>query len=108
MWTEELGPIVDGHAHLPLDTAEAQAWMGSRELSVVNICVASSELGGLDAQREWYRKLHAAMPGRFAWVTSFDPAAPADEAIAQLKADFAAGACACKVWKNVGMEMRGA
>jgi predicted TIM-barrel fold metal-dependent hydrolase len=52
-----------------------------------------------------------AHPNRFAWCTSFtlpDYVDPQwhDQAIAALDADFANGAIACKVWKNVGMELR--
>lgn len=98
--------LIDAHAHLPLDTPESIAFLESHDLAIVNICVASNELGGLDAQRDWYRTLTQNHPHRFAWVTSFDPTAPTDDIITQLDADFSAGAVACKVWKHLGMELK--
>ena len=58
-----------------------------------------------------YSEMADTYPNRFAWCTSFtlpDFINPKwqDEAIAALDADFANGAIACKVWKNVGMELR--
>jgi predicted TIM-barrel fold metal-dependent hydrolase len=102
---------IDGHAHLPLDTSDGIAWVESQDIAVVNICVDAAELGGLGAQRGWYRGLMEKRPGRFAWVTSFPlqgfgQPGWADRAIASLSADFAAGAVGCKIWKNVGMELR--
>jgi predicted TIM-barrel fold metal-dependent hydrolase len=104
---------IDGHAHLPLDLDEASAWLADRDLAVVNICVDSEELGGLDAQRSWYRNLVRKNPERFAWVTSFSlegfgQAGWADQVIRNLERDFHDGASACKVWKNCGMELRDA
>ncbi len=102
---------IDAHAHLPLNTAAAEAMLRRRELSVMNICVASSELGRFQSQRQWYRQLRHDRPDLFAWCTSFDPS-PIGEAdfvariLADLDEDFAAGACACKVWKNLGMDLR--
>lgn len=108
-------PRIDAHAHLPLpvDTALAylEAWGVER---VMNICVAHTSLGGLDAQRGWYRALSAAYPDRFAWATSFPlegfgSANWAETAISVLSADLAESpgrAAGVKVWKNVGMELR--
>jgi predicted TIM-barrel fold metal-dependent hydrolase len=103
--------FLDAHSHLPADTDAARAVLASLSLGVVNICVASLELGGLDAQRGWYRALRQAEPARFGWCTSFpldgiDDADYADRVVAQLEQDFADGATAVKVWKNVGMELR--
>ena len=103
--------FVDAHSHLPLDTDAALAAVEKVGVRIVNICVDSPQLGGLDAQRGWYRDLLQRHPERFAWVTSFSldgfgTDGWAERAIAQLDADFADGACGCKVWKNVGMELR--
>lgn len=102
---------IDAHSHLPLDTEDGVAALDSLDLSVICICVDSAQLGGLDAQRRWYRALQRRYPQRFHWVTSFSLAGFgevgwADQAIAQIDSDFADGACGCKVWKNVGMELR--
>lgn len=106
--------VIDAHSHLPLDTDDAVTVLegvGGGGVSVINICVDSGQLGGLDAQRGWYRSLVQQHPKRFGWVTSFPldgfgSSGWAESCIAQLDTDFAAGACGCKVWKNVGMELR--
>lgn len=105
-----LSPI-DAHSHLPLDTPDSRAVLEAFDLRVLNITVAHDSLGGLDAQRGWYRTLIREHPTRFAWCTSFDPTpldAPdfVDRAIAGIEQDLSAGAIAVKVWKHVGMEMR--
>ena len=51
------------------------------------------------------------MGEHYAWCTTFDLPRPgeadyAGRAIAELDADFADGAVACKIWKNVGMELK--
>ncbi len=103
--------VIDAHTHLPLDEPLTQALIESLHLRLFNICVASSELGGLDAQRGWYRNLVETRPELFGWCTSFGlekfgQNGFAQAAIAQLDADFSAGATACKVWKNIGMDLR--
>lgn len=107
---------IDAHGHVPLDIPEATSWQGDFGLAgAMNICVAHEDLGGLNAQREWYRQLSAANPAAWAWATSFSLdhfGGPdwAAGAIAALTHDFTSpgAASACKVWKNVGMELRDA
>jgi Amidohydrolase len=104
-------PAIDAHSHLPLDDDATRAVAEELGLRIVNICVDSKELGGLDSQRGWYLDLIHAHPKSFGWCTSFSleafgAANWADRAIAQLDRDFGDGAIACKVWKNVGMDLR--
>jgi predicted TIM-barrel fold metal-dependent hydrolase len=110
---------IDAHAHLPADHPEAHALLDSLGVQVLNISL------GLDAAGAWraepmsgeqpYQQLASSGPRRFAWCTAFDPPTLQDlqqpfafteRTIARLARDFAAGAVACKVWKNVGMEVR--
>jgi hypothetical protein len=103
--------LIDAHSHLPLDDPSSSQMLERLGIAVLNICVDSPELGGLDAQRDWYRELRRRQPQRFAWCTSFSLdgfGSPGwtDRAIDTLEADFAAGAISCKVWKNVGMGLR--
>lgn len=105
--------FVDAHAHLPLpaDGRAAELLEQWRLSGVVNICVSHGTLGGLAAQRAWYRRLAHRYPGHFAWVTSFPlegfgRPGWAERVLADLEADLADGAVAVKVWKNVGMELR--
>jgi len=111
--------LIDAHAHLPADHPEAQALLAQLGVRVLNISL------GLDAAGRWrdspmsgvdaYQRLAQAGPKRFAWCTAFDPPTPSDlerpgefteRTISRLAGDFAGGAVACKVWKNIGLEVR--
>jgi len=111
--------LIDAHAHLPADHAEALALLKELGVQVLNISL------GLDAGGDWrsgpmsgeqpYQRLAESGPRQFAWCTAFDPPTLADLArpstftertLASLARDFAAGAVACKVWKNIGLEVR--
>jgi predicted TIM-barrel fold metal-dependent hydrolase len=113
--------VIDAHAHLPADHAEAQQLLAELDVQVLNISL------GLDAEGKWregpmsgvqpYQRLAEEQPRRFAWCTAFDPptlsdlqkpAAYVERTLATLAGEFSAGALACKVWKNVGMELRDA
>ncbi len=112
-------PLIDAHAHLPADHPEAQQLLEELGIQVLNISL------GLDADGKWregpmsglqpYQRLAGEQPQRFAWCTAFDPPTLGDlekpalyteRTLATLAGEFAAGAIACKVWKNVGMEVR--
>ncbi len=105
---------IDAHGHVPLDIPDAADWWREFGLSAAtNICVAHDDLGGLAAQRSWYRALAEQSPDRWAWATSFSlehfgRAGWAESAIASITADYTGPgrAAGCKVWKNVGMELR--
>jgi predicted TIM-barrel fold metal-dependent hydrolase len=113
--------LIDAHAHLPADHPDAQALLAELGVQVLNISL------GLDSAGRWrdspmsgvepYQRLAEAGPKRFAWCTAFDPPSASDLAtpsaftertIALLARDFAGGAVACKVWKNIGLEVRDA
>jgi predicted TIM-barrel fold metal-dependent hydrolase len=108
-------PLIDAHAHMAADDAETQALLSERGVRVLNIAL------GLDSQGQWrratdfgsqpFRELARRHPERFAWCTSFDlprfdDPHYAERVIAELERDVADGAVACKVWKNIGMELR--
>jgi predicted TIM-barrel fold metal-dependent hydrolase len=80
------------------------------QLKLVNVCVAHAPGGEWRRQASAYRHLAEAHPRRYAWCTTFDPpdfgADYAERTITSLEKDFAAGAIACKMWKNIGMEIR--
>ena len=107
--------LIDAHAHMAADSPEGSALLSELEVRVMNISL------GLDAEGRWraasdfgathFRDLARAQPQRFAWCTSFDlprfeDREYSERVIAELERDIAAGAVACKVWKNVGMEVR--
>ena len=111
--------LIDAHAHLPADHPEAAQLLAELGVQVLNISL------GLDAAGAWrsdamsgeqpYQSLAASGPRQFAWCTAFNPPTLADlekpsqfteRTLASLARDFAAGAVACKVWKNIGLEVR--
>lgn len=111
--------LIDAHAHLPADHPDAAQLLAELGVQVLNISL------GLDAQGEWrsdamsgeqpYQRLAASGPRQFAWCTAFNPPTLAElekpaqfteRTLASLARDFAAGAVACKVWKNIGLEVR--
>jgi predicted TIM-barrel fold metal-dependent hydrolase len=114
-------PVIDAHAHLPADHPEAEQLLAELDVQVLNISL------GFDAEGRWregsmsgvqpYQRLAEERPRRFAWCTAFDPPTLSDlvkpreyteRTLATLAGEFAAGAVACKVWKNIGMEVRDA
>jgi len=102
---------IDDHAHFDGDHPDALGLLGRLGLKLLNICVAD-EGDGWRSQADAYGKLARESPERYAWCTSFgvprpgEAASYADRAIAQLDKDFAAGAVACKVWKNFGLVLK--
>lgn len=104
-------PIIDAHIHYGDDAPELLALLAEFDIRLLNICFAKDATAAWHADAERYRSLASDRPDRFAWCTSFDlprldDPGYVDAAIAGLERDFAAGAVACKVWKNIGMEVR--
>jgi len=110
---------IDAHIHYRCAEPPAVAVLDEEDVKTFNICVAAYDPGSDERTRAWreqaedYRRFSQARPDRYAWCASFDlprpdenPAAYADKAIASLERDFADGALACKVWKNIGMEAK--
>ena len=102
--------LIDAHAHIR-GSGPMTDLLEELDMKLLSICVAH-EKGKWRENAEWYRKSAQDNPQRYAWCTAFDP--PdfddpdyAEKAIAQMKEDFAAGAIAVKIWKNVGMEFKG-
>jgi predicted TIM-barrel fold metal-dependent hydrolase len=106
---------IDAHVHVNGDHEDCIALLERLDLKLLNVCVAHT---GEEWRvwREACQALAAQYPQRYAWCTTFD--VPdwrrandmrtdyAERVIAELEQDFANGAVACKVWKNVGMEIR--
>ena len=103
-------PIIDAHIHYGDDAPELLALLAGFDIRLHNICIAQDSHSGWRETGERYRYLAQANPRRFAWCTSFDlprldDAGYVDAVLVGLKRDFAAGAVACKVWKNIGMKV---
>lgn len=104
-------PIIDAHIHYGDDAPELLAVLNEFDIRLLNICFAKDGSDSWHGDRARYRSLAQSRPQRFAWCTSFDlprldEPGYVDSVLAGLEQDFAAGAVACKVWKNVGMELR--
>lgn len=104
-------PKIDAHIHYPGDQADSVSLLERLDLKLINVCVAHDNQGDWRSQAEIYQKLAEKTPGRFAWCTSFDlprfdDPDYVDQVIEGLGQDIAAGAIACKIWKNVGMEVK--
>lgn len=103
--------MIDAHIHYGDDASELLALLDDFGLKLLNICVAQDSHGGWRDQAESYARLTHQDPAHFAWCTSFDlprfdDPDYLDAVLAGLDADFANGAIACKIWKNIGMEVR--
>ena len=103
--------MIDAHIHYGDDDSQLLQLLAAFDLQLLNICVAQDDHGAWREQADRYQQLAARYPTRFAWCTSMDLPRFADadyhaQVIAALDADFAAGAVACKIWKNIGMEVR--
>lgn len=106
--------IIDSHLHFMGDHPESVALLEKLDVQLLNICVNAG--GGINwraREGEPYRKLVKAHPMRYLWCTTFDLPEDGEDAGAYAKRvikavdeDVAAGAIACKVWKNVGMDFR--
>lgn len=107
--------IIDAHMHYADSDPDFLSLLSEYDLKFLNICVVSLPQMDWRDQATLYRESLEAHPNRFAWCTSF--ALPEfgpdwqeqtwqEAVIAQLDSDFAAGSIACKVWKNVGMDLR--
>lgn len=102
---------IDAHIHFYGDHPDVVAFMGRMDLKFLNICVVHSADETWREQADVFRGLAAQHPDRYAWCTSFDlpdfdDAHYADRVIAGLERDFQTGAIACKIWKNVGMDLK--
>jgi hypothetical protein len=105
-------PIIEAHKHYGDSHPALAALLAEFDIKLLNISL------GLDQNGDWrepqvqdYKTLAQEMPERYAWCTSFDlprfdDADYVSAVIEGLFRDFEAGAVACKIWKNIGMEVK--
>ncbi len=103
--------MIDAHVHFAAGHPDCDALLERLGVKALNVCVPHDSEGGWRSQSSRYAGLHASTPRLFAWCTTFDlprfdDRQYADRAIEGLRRDIGAGAVACKIWKNVGMEVR--
>ena len=105
---------IDTHAHVVNDDPVFVEMLRALHLHILNILVvdrANPPLKALEPQRGQSLAVDRASDGHAVLCTTFDPYLVAstnsvNQAIQQLNADFAQGAVAVKLWKNVGMEIK--
>ncbi len=107
--------IIDAHIHYGDADPAVLDLMRVLDLKFLNICVSQDSDGQWREQARRYAGLAQQMPNRFAWCTSFDlpcidlgfdETVYAQGVIDGIDRDFEAGAVACKIWKNFGMEVK--
>ncbi|MGO8732971.1 MAG: amidohydrolase family protein [Terriglobia bacterium] len=105
---------IDTHAHVFKNDPSFQDFLARVRLTLLNILViddTAAYASKLEPERaDALAAIHGSA-GHMVLCTTFDPykfADPhfAEQAIRQLNQDFAHGAVAVKLWKNVGMEIR--
>jgi hypothetical protein len=111
----ELDPI-DSHTHIAAAGTRFLSMLDDLHLHVLDILYVDDTTeyrSSLERQRADALKFIASSNGRAALCTTFDPFRSSEsgfvqQSIESLNADFAIGAVAAKVWKNIGMEVKDA
>src|SRR3954465_10955310 len=106
---------IDTHNHIHRSAPALIAAMeksGWRGLSICDSREVGDQVSALPEMIAGTAEFHRESHGRWAWATTFDARdfekpGFADRAIAGLQQGFAQEAIAVKVWKNVGMGIRG-
>lgn len=105
---------IDAHVHVFKTNPTFQAMLERENLKLLNILVMDDTLSyrkGLQTQVEDALSLVRSSRGHLALCTTFDPYkfdSPSfdSDAIKQIDQNFAQGAVAIKIWKNIGMEIK--
>jgi hypothetical protein len=105
---------IDAHVHVFKTDSAFQAMLERENLKLLDILVmddTQSHRKELQPQIEYALSLVRSSRGHVSLCTTFDPykfASPsfASDAIKQLDQNFAEGAVAVKIWKNIGMEIK--
>jgi hypothetical protein len=105
---------IDAHAHVWKNDPVFNAMLEPLNLHIIDILYiddTESEMLPLDQQRAVALSFVRSVPARASLCTTFDPFRFFDPNFAQkaidaLNKDFADGAIAVKVWKNIGMEIK--
>ncbi len=109
----EIEPV-DTHAHVLKDDPEFGAFLLRLHLHLLDIVVANKDdptFPNLKSKIAAARAFVRNSRGQAVLCTTFDPfkfsnPSFASDAVRQLNEDFAQGAVAVKIWKNVGMELK--
>ena len=105
---------IDTHAHAFKLESAFYSMMDRLHLHILDICVANRNdpsFPNLASKIKAAKAFVKGSNGRAVLCTTFDPFKLSDpsfakQAIQQLNQDFADGAVAVKIWKNIGMELK--
>jgi len=104
---------IDAHTHIHAQPEDI-AILKRLNLKLMNICLAGEDNDHWRKKHlQPYRALAEKESDTFGWCTSFSTPdfveshdSYVERIITDLQADFAHGAVACKIWKNIGMELK--
>lgn len=103
---------IDAHIHFYGNHPDDISFLRERGMRLLNICMADGP-ENWEEQKRHYRELSRQHPEYYSWCTTFDPprfvgkdSDYVERVIAGLSSDFESGALACKIWKNIGMEVK--
>ena len=104
---------IDTHVHVFKSDPDFTAMLGRLQLHVLDINVADTQgiYGRLATELERSRNFVQGSQGHASLCVTFSPFEFqqqdfASKTIAELRQEFAAGAVAVKIWKNIGMELK--
>lgn len=106
---------IDTHTHIHRVVPELFAALEKGRWRCLSICVSRAigdQPSDLDAQIRGAAEAHRATKGQIAWAAAFDARGFEDRdfaprTIAQLRQAFDQGAIGVKIWKNIGMGIKG-
>ncbi|HIG55683.1 MAG TPA: hypothetical protein EYG11_05970 [Candidatus Latescibacteria bacterium] len=102
---------IDAHLHYAGDHTDDRALLEQLGLKLFNISVATPDEAKWRARTDRWKTLAAQDPAHYAWCAGFDlPRCDDpnyfDTVLTGLAQDFDSGAVGCKIWKNIGMEVK--
>lgn len=102
---------IDAHIHYAGDHPEDRALLDRHHLKLFNISVPTPDKERWRERTARWQKLTDDDPSHYGWcagfdLPTFDENDYAERCIADLERYFEAGAVACKIWKNIGMEVQ--
>lgn len=100
---------IDAHAHFDGEHPSVIAYLREKNLKLLNVCFYENSAWKIKKKK--YKTLAVQYPDIYAWCTSidnpdWDDPDYAKKTIEQLEIDFSEGAVGCKVWKNIGMDVK--
>jgi len=104
---------IDTHVHAFKNDPEITDLMAHLQLHILDICVADTHgiYGSLDVETARAKAFVQASRNHARLCVTFDPFSfrekdYAQQTVEQLRREFAKGAVAVKIWKNIGMELK--